>query len=419
MLHLKVLLFLVCMKVSLAIKSDENCGVVDETEGLVIGGEEVIPNEWPWSVAIFHKVDGVKFQFICGGTLVTRRKVITAAHCIHEKYSDNVKRVQDFEIKLGVHDLSKHSETGSITVKPSSIVIHPEWRANVTNFDADIAVINLPHDVDITKFIRPICIWERRRGAPKFTDGIVVGWGVSGENHTTPENIARKLEIPVISNEQCFLDQLEFTQMSSNRTFCGGARQGAGPCKGDSGSGLFFSHEQKLYLGGIVSASTFTIFKHCDVNNYALYTEVFKFIPWLSGKKFNEKSQSDLYCDRYKNKRPERPSFLPKSTLESNEAEIGEFPHMALIAYKNRVDDGILFSCNGILISENFVMSAAHCIRSTKPIYVRLGSILEIKDLNGKSIIVDIKVKVKLKTESNQKISRKFNFSDNNSARKV
>lgn len=61
MLHLKVLLFLVCMKVSLAIKSDENCGVVDETEGLVIGGEEVIPNEWPWSVAIFHKVDGVKF----------------------------------------------------------------------------------------------------------------------------------------------------------------------------------------------------------------------------------------------------------------------------------------------------------------------------------------------------------------------
>lgn len=384
---------LIILKLCFALESDENCGTVDDTEGLVIRGKQVKPHEWPWSVAIYHKIDGFKYHMICGGTLITRKKVITAAHCIHEKYSEEEKKVKDFVLKLGVYDLSR-VEAHSMTIVPLRITIHPDWKPEGLRYDADIAVFELPREVAITRFIRPICIWERRRGAPMFTNGTVVGWGISDLQKNLPENIARKLSIPTVTNEQCFLEQRQFALLSSNRTFCGGAKNGQGPCKGDSGSGLFFKNDNRFYLGGIVSASALDIFKNCDVKNYAVYTDVFKFNHWLKNKKFSERLRSAVECDQYRKDRPAIQYYRDLDTVFMyNEGSPGEFPYMALLAYENETTDYV-FKCNGFLLSELFVVTLAQCVVKD-PLFVRLGAVSTlIRDDKNNSVALDYKIKV-------------------------
>lgn len=52
-----------------------------------------------------------------------------------------------------------------------------------------------------------------------------------------------------------------------------------------------------------------------------------------------------------------RPSVV-KGTL----TEVSEFPHMAAIGWQT-IDDTISYKCGGSLISDSFVLTAAHCSR--------------------------------------------------------
>lgn len=64
--------------------SDDICGMPSNQPRFIfsriIGGEEAVPYSWPWQVSV-----QISDQHICGGAVLAKEWVVTAAHCFDSK----------------------------------------------------------------------------------------------------------------------------------------------------------------------------------------------------------------------------------------------------------------------------------------------------------------------------------------------
>ena len=121
--------------------------------GTVVGGKTATKGFWPWQVAIRFRG-----AFKCGGTLVNRRFVITAAHCILSR------NVADYKLVLGDHNRFVNENTEQI-IGVKKITVHPQYVPRVRN---DIAIIEIDQDAILTTYITPACL-------PSGSDELSVG----------------------------------------------------------------------------------------------------------------------------------------------------------------------------------------------------------------------------------------------------
>ncbi|KAM6326704.1 coagulation factor IX-like [Podargus strigoides] len=234
----------------------------EHDDSRITGGTLCHRGHCPWQVLIRNSRD-VGF---CGGTLISSRWVVTAAHCLD--------LVRPHHVTIGDFDkYQREFQEQKIAVERSWT--HPHYDPN--DYNSDIALLYLSRDVVFNEYAVPICLPSPALGtllSAEGTVGTVSGWGATHDTGSTLRFLM-KVRLPIVSMESC---QQATARLVTDNMFCAGhATEAADACKGDSGGPFTVSYHNTWFLLGVVSWG-----EGCaERGKYGVYTRVANYIPWI------------------------------------------------------------------------------------------------------------------------------------------
>lgn len=255
------------------VNNDENqiCGRASlnprNINELIVGGATAIDGAYPWQVSLRRSANGNHF---CGGSIISNRWIVTAAHCVQEG--------QTYYVRTG---LQLRSDQPDQNIRTRSVVRHESYDSPV-NFNNDIALLELSETIQFSKSVQAICIHDENLGLPipgQAEPPIVTGWGTTSEGGNLA-NALQMVEVPLVTKNNC--RQAYGSSQVTDEMICAGdfSQGGIDACQGDSGGPLVYKHENQWMLLGVVSWGGGCARPEAP----GVYTRVYKFREWISQK---------------------------------------------------------------------------------------------------------------------------------------
>ncbi|XP_022669631.1 serine protease 30-like isoform X2 [Varroa jacobsoni] len=239
----------------------------------IVGGRDSESGAWPWQVSLLlrHPSAG-KLGHWCGGAIVNRRWIVTAAHCIINQMFA-LPQPTFWTVRLGDHKM-KLTEGTEVTVKVSNIYPYPWYKG----YEQDIALVRMASPANWTNFIRPLCLPEEEDDFQGLTC-IATGWGKIDYN-AKASNVLQEVLVRVFDNSVCdAVYRPKFKIAIKKYHLCAGTLDGGrGTCHGDSGGPLMCRlHNGRWYLAGITSFGS-----GCAKRGFPdVYSHVPHYIEWI------------------------------------------------------------------------------------------------------------------------------------------
>ncbi|XP_032429416.1 tryptase-like [Xiphophorus hellerii] len=252
----------------------KECGFANRNPKIV-GGQDASPGRWPWQVSLQRKGFGNPFHQ-CGGSLITKNWVLTAAHCV------SGTRPSDLQVSLGRHQLQGGNTNTQVNMGVAQIFVHPGYGSKTFN---DIALLRLSSPVQFTDYIRPVCL---AASGSRFNNGTVswvTGWGnVAEEVPLPPPQTLQEVKVPVIGNRQCSCSY--GNGVITDNMICSGVLSGGkDACQGDSGGPMVNEQRSRWIQSGVVSFGL-----GCARPNLpGVYTRVSRYQSWINSVIRDEK----------------------------------------------------------------------------------------------------------------------------------
>ena len=222
----------------------------------IVGGVEANPGEFPYIVSF--QVNG--FGHFCGGSLIDKDWVLTAAHCVSGD--------KEATVVLGLH--SQKDSSKAETIKSSRIIVHPSY--NAEKHDYDFALVQLSQRSSHAPIGLNRTPLDKLNGSMSTT----AGWGNTKEGGSSLPDLLQKVDVPLVSREAC---SKSYPNQITERMVCAGFQEGGkDSCQGDSGGPLVVKDKNGNHsLVGVVSWG-----EGCARPNlYGVYGDVGSVMPWI------------------------------------------------------------------------------------------------------------------------------------------
>ncbi|MFW5820503.1 MAG: trypsin-like serine protease [Bacteroidota bacterium] len=231
----------------------------------IVGGTTVSIEDYPWQVFI------TAGDYICGGTIIADKWVLTAAHCMYDEDKNRIPN-EDISILAGSDNPFRINPLGREFDVDLS-VIHEDYDINY--FENDLALLrtdlNMRYD-----FVRPINLITEEEVNSGLTEAgaeaIITGWGlIKVEPPEFPASL-QKLDLPFVSQE---VGRDVWGPLPDN-ILMAGYKDGKGDaCGGDSGGPLIIDSDGEYKLAGVTSWGS------SNCNTIGGFVEVSVYSDWI------------------------------------------------------------------------------------------------------------------------------------------
>ncbi|XP_050319702.1 lectizyme [Bactrocera neohumeralis] len=233
--------------------------------GRVIKGVDAVEHAAPYIVSLSTKA--TSHSHICGGTIIAKDWIVTAAHCISSPVGMGVI--------AGLHVRAEVNEKTQSRVVDFGLK-HADFAGGVGPYD--IALLHVSEPFVYNEWVQPAILPQREEihsGEAKL-----YGWGQVKAFNFAAAKVLQTVTTQLIEYNECEETLGEGTPLRASNVCTDSLQQGISACNGDSGGPLVQEHEGVASeLVGIVSWG----YIPCGYGNKpSIYTRVSAYIDWIA-----------------------------------------------------------------------------------------------------------------------------------------
>ncbi|KAA1426172.1 S1 family peptidase [Nocardioides antri] len=191
----------------------------------IVGGYQVTDDRFGFMASIQSKGQNGTAGHFCGGSVIAKRWILTAAHCMVDT------RPGDIQVAVGRDNIDTDVAQGQ-TLAVDRIVVHPRYEDTGTH---DAALIHVTADITTAPAIALAAPGQdslEQQGA-RLT---VAGWGTEFFGSPVVPAQLKAVDVRAVADENCVTNGLMGFQAATE--VCA-EELGGDSCQGDSGGPLF------------------------------------------------------------------------------------------------------------------------------------------------------------------------------------